>query len=287
LRASRVCARYHKAGVNRPILTVPVQKVDGDSSTPVQDLLAVEEPLEIRLGPKSISITMRTPGHDFELAAGFLFTEGILHHADEIREIRWSHLENGNPRQLGNSVSVELNPGVEVDLDRLERHFYTSSSCGVCGKASIEAIQMQGCPVLPRNAPVVAATVIHHLPETLRREQPVFERTGGLHAAALFSPDGKLQLLREDVGRHNAVDKLIGSQMLAGRTPLNDRLLLVSGRTSFELVQKTLMAGIPILAAVGAPSSLAVETAQRFNLTLLGFVRDGRFNIYSGASRIQ
>jgi FdhD protein len=277
--------------VNRPILTVPVQKVDGDTSAPVQDLLAVEEPLEIRLGPKPVSITMRTPGHDFELAAGFLFTEGILHDAAEIREIHWSHPPNGNasvnPRQLGNSVTVELNPGVEVDLDRLERHFYTSSSCGVCGKASIEAIQMQGCPVLPRNAPLVATTVIHRLPETLRRDQPVFERTGGLHAAALFSPDGKLEVLREDVGRHNAVDKLIGSQMLAGRTPLGNRLLLVSGRASFELVQKALMAGIPILAAVGAPSSLAVETAQRFHMTLLGFVRDGRFNIYSGASRIQ
>lgn len=273
--------------MNRPILTVPVQKVEGDFSAPFQDLLAVEEPLEIRLGSKSISITMRTPGHDFELAACFLFTEGILHHASEIREIRWSHIENGNPRQLGNSVTVELNPGIEVDLDRLERHFYTSLSCGVCGKASIEAIQMQGCPVLPRNGPLVPAAVIHHLPEALRREQAVFERTGGLHAAALFSPDGKLQLLREDVGRHNAVDKVIGSEMLAGRTPLNDSLLLVSGRTSFELVQKTLMAGIPILVAVGAPSSLAVETAQRFHLTLLGFVRDGRFNIYSGASRIQ
>jgi FdhD protein len=274
--------------VNRPILTVPVQKVDGDSSAPFQDLLAVEEPLEIRLGQNPVSITMRTPGHDFELAAGFLFTEGILHDAAEIREIQWSPPQaNGNPRQLGNSVTVELNPGVEVDLDRLERHFYTSSSCGVCGKASIEAIQMQGCPVLPRNQPLVETSVIHHLPETLRREQPVFERTGGLHAAALFSPDGKLQLLREDVGRHNAVDKLIGSQMLAGRTPLSGYLLLVSGRASFELVQKALMAGIPILAAVGAPSSLAVETAQRFNMTLLGFVRDGRFNIYSGASRIQ
>jgi len=277
--------------VNRPILTVPVQKVDGDSFAPVQDLLAVEEPLEIRLGQKPVSITMRTPGHDFELAAGFLFTEGILHDRAEIREVRWSPPPNGNaganPRQLGNSVTVELNPGVELDLDRLERHFYTSSSCGVCGKASIEAIQMQGCPVLPRNAPLVETTVIHHLPETLRREQPVFERTGGLHAAALFSPDGKLQLLREDVGRHNAVDKLVGAEMLAGRTPLSGRLLLVSGRASFELVQKALMAGIPILAAVGAPSSLAVETAQRFNMTLLGFVRDGRFNIYSGASRIQ
>ena len=277
--------------MNRPILTVPVQKIEGDSSAPFQDLLAVEEPLEIRLqhnrDDKSISITMRTPGHDFELAAGFLFTEGILHDAAQIREIRWSHNANGNPRQLGNSVTVELNPGVEVDLDRLERHFYTTSSCGVCGKASIEAIEMQGCPVLPRNSPVIESSVIHLLPEALRRAQPVFERTGGLHAAALFSPDGTLQLLREDVGRHNAVDKLIGAEMLAGHTPLDNRLLFVSSRASFELVQKALMAGIPILAAVGAPSSLAVETAQRFNLTLLGFVRDGRFNIYSGASRIQ
>jgi FdhD protein len=277
--------------VNRPILTVPVQKVEGDSSAAFQDLLAVEEPLEIRLGARSISITMRTPGHDFELAAGFLFTEGILQEAAQIREIRWSHVANGNPRQHGNSVTVELNPGVEVDLDRLERHFYTTSSCGVCGKASIDAVraqmQMQGCPLLPRNSPVVPSSVIHRLPDALRRAQPVFDRTGGLHAAALFAPDGTIQLLREDVGRHNAVDKLIGAAMLAGQTPLSNRLLFVSSRASFELAQKALMAGIPILAAVGAPSSLAVETAQRFNLTLLGFVRDSRFNIYSGASRIQ
>ncbi len=277
--------------MNRPILTVPVQKIEGDSSSPFQDLLAVEEPLEIRLNDKSISITMRTPGHDFELAAGFLFSEGILHDAAQIREIRWSPVANGNPRQLGNSVTVELNPGVDVDLDRLDRHFYTTSSCGVCGKASIEAIQaqmeMQGCPVLPRDSPVVASSVIHLLPEALRRAQPVFERTGGLHAAALFLSDGTLQLLREDVGRHNAVDKLVGAEMLASHIPLSDRLLFVSSRASFELVQKAVMAGIPILAAVGAPSSLAVETAQRFHLTLLGFVRDSRFNIYSGASRIQ
>lgn len=273
--------------MNRPILTVPVQKIEGDSSTPFQDLLAVEEPLEIRLGGQSVSITMRTPGNDFDLAAGFLFTEGILRDAGQIREIRWSQTANGNPRQLGNSVTVELNPGVEVDLEKLSRHFYTTSSCGVCGKASIQAIEMQGCPVLPRNSPMVQSSVIHRLPESLRRAQPVFERTGGLHAAALFSPQGELQLLREDVGRHNAVDKLIGAEMLAGRTPLSNHLLFVSSRASFELVQKALVAGIPILAAVGAPSSLAVETAQRFNLTLLGFVRDSRFNIYSGASRIQ
>ncbi len=277
--------------MNRPILTVPVQKIDGDTSSQFQDLLAVEEPLEIRLGDKSISVTMRTPGNDFELAAGFLFTEGILHGAAEIRDIRWSPpaATNGsvNPRQLGNSVTVELNPGVEVDFDRLDRHFYTTSSCGVCGKASIEAIEMQGCPALPRNLPLVATATIHRLPEAVRRAQAVFERTGGLHAAALFSVEGQLKLLREDVGRHNAVDKLIGAEMLAGRIPLGNHLMFVSSRASFELVQKALMAGIPILAAVGAPSSLAVETAQRFNMTLLGFVRDERFNIYSGASRIQ
>lgn len=220
---------------------------------------------------------MRTPGHDRELACGFLFTEGILGDSGQIRDVVASK----------NSISVTLNPDVEVDFERLKRHFYTTSSCGVCGKASIEALRMIGCPQLPRDSPGVSAAVIHALPAALRAAQAVFERTGALHAAALFDPEGRLIMLREDVGRHNAVDKLIGAQMLDGRTPLSAALMLVSGRTSFELVQKTLMAGIPILAAVGAPSSLAVETAQRFNLTLLGFVRDGRFNIYSGAQRIQ
>jgi FdhD protein len=263
--------------VSRNILTVPVRKIEGDSSASFQDLLAVEEPLEIRLGEKTISITMRTPGHDPELAAGFLFTEGILDTTHQIRDIQHSK----------NSITVQLNPDVEVDFERLQRNFYTTSSCGVCGKASIEALRMQGCPVLPRSSGAMQAAVIHRLPQAQRDEQAVFQRTGGLHAAALFDFAGKLILLREDVGRHNAVDKLIGAEMLAGRTPLADKLLLVSGRASFELTQKALMAGIPILAAVGAPSSLAVETAQRFNMTLLGFVRDGRFNIYSGAARIQ
>jgi FdhD protein len=263
--------------VNRSILTVPVRKIEGDSSASFQDLLAVEEPLEIRLGEKTISITMRTPGHDPELAAGFLFTEGILDGTHQIRDIQHSK----------NSITVQLNPDVEVDFERLQRNFYTTSSCGVCGKASIEALRMQGCPVLPRSSAAMQAAVIHRLPQAQREEQAVFQRTGGLHAAALFDFQGKLMLLREDVGRHNAVDKLIGAEMLASRTPLTDKLLLVSGRASFELTQKALMAGIPILAAVGAPSSLAVETAQRFNMTLLGFVRDGRFNIYSGAERIQ
>lgn len=272
--------------MDRSVLTVPIQRIEGDSASPLQDLLAIEEPLEISIGGKTISITMRTPGHDFELAAGFLFTEGIVQGFQQIHRIRRSETA-GNRRQAGNSVTVELNPDVEVDFERLQRHFYTTSSCGVCGKASIDALQTQGCPVLPKNQPVVDSAMIHRLPDVLRREQAVFERTGGLHAAALFDAQGNLALLREDVGRHNAVDKLIGAEMLRGHTPIPDKLLLVSGRASFELVQKALMAGIPILAAVGAPSSLAVETAQRFNMTLLGFVRDHRFNIYSGASRIQ
>ena len=265
--------------MNRSILTVPVRKIDGQSSTePVQDLLAVEEPLEIKLNGRTVSITMRTPGHDYELAAGFLFTEGILASASQVERIAFL-----SP----NTVQVELAAGNEPDLDRLQRNFYTTSSCGVCGKASIEAIHAQGCSILSSESPLITTQVIHRLPASLRGEQSVFDRTGGLHAAALFDPSGQLHILREDIGRHNAVDKLIGAQFLENCTPLDDRLMLVSGRASFELVQKAVMAGIPILAAVGAPSSLAVETARRFNMTLLGFVRDGRFNIYSGAARIQ
>lgn len=272
--------------MDRSILTVPIQRIEGEASGPFQDLLAVEEPLEIRLGDKTVAITMRTPGHDYELAAGFLYTEGILQNSAQIRRVSRTK-PSKNPRQASNSVTVELNPGVEVDFERLQRHFYTSSSCGVCGKASIEALHAQGCPMLAPDSLLVRSEVIHRLPEALRHQQDVFERTGGLHAAALFDARGNLILLREDVGRHNAVDKLIGAEMLRDHVPLQDKLLLVSGRASFELTQKALMAGIPILAAVGAPSSLAVETAQRFQMTLLGFVRDGRFNIYSGASRIQ
>ena len=277
MRYRRTCEPAILAVVGRDILTVPILRVEDQSSAPIQDLLAVEEPLEIRLGDKTVSITMRTPGHDAELAAGFLLAEGILATREQIRNIDWRN----------NSVSVRLAEGVEMDFARLERHFYTTSSCGVCGKASIEALRIQGCPMLPNDSVTIASQVIHSLPETLREDQRVFDRTGGLHGAALFDTTGSLLLSREDVGRHNAVDKVIGAEFLAGRLPLLDRLLLVSGRASFELTQKALMAGIPILAAVGAPSSLAVETARRFNLTLLGFVRDGRFNIYSGASRIQ
>jgi len=257
----------------RSILTIPVDRVADGTSVAAQDLLAVEEPLEIRIGDRPISITMRTPGNDSELAAGFLFTEGIIPGLDAIESI------DG----VGNSVTVTLKPDIEIELDRFARHFYMSSSCGVCGKASLEALAAQGCRMLPRDGPQFSAALIADLPDRLRAAQPVFERTGGLHAAGLFDTSGRLESSREDVGRHNALDKLIGAELLAGRIPLTDRLLLVSGRASFELVQKALMAGIPVLAAVGAPSSLAVQVAQRYNMTLLGFVRDNRFNIYCGA----
>ena len=278
-----------------------VRRIKNERLTVVeQDALATEEPLEIRIGfqengkptHKSISITMRTPGgenqtgnqEDFELAAGFLFTEGIISSARQIQKIH--HCGKPLASGLRNTVRVDLSPGTTIDFKKLERHFYTSSSCGVCGKSSIEALHTGVQRLTELERPIFAAGLIHRLPETLRQAQNVFDRTGGLHAAALFDKAGKLQALREDVGRHNAVDKLIGSQMLINQVPLADSLLFVSGRASFELVQKALMAGIPILAAVGAPSSLAVELAKTFGMTLLGFVRDERFNIYSNPRRI-
>jgi FdhD protein len=272
-----------------------IHRVRGKQSFLVeQDSLAVEEPLEIRLGfiengktaHKSISITMRTPGDDFELAAGFLFTEGIVKSADQINKIRYCGV-SGKDGNLRNTVRVDLHSSVTIDFKRLERHFYTSSSCGVCGKTSIEALQTGVCKLKKSKKFIFSTETIHRLPKTLRQAQNVFERTGGLHAAALFTAAGEMEILREDVGRHNAVDKLIGSQFLASKTPVDDKLLMVSGRASFELVQKALMGEIPILAAVGAPSSLAVELAREYGMTLLGFVRDNRFNIYTGAERIK
>jgi FdhD protein len=258
-----------------------------DSHSVVQsDAVAVEEPLEIRLGHEldgrrvhtSISVTMRTPGNDGELAIGFLVTEGILAQREQIAGSHACH--------LANVVCVNVRPDVTVDLARLKRHFYTSSSCGVCGKTALEAVRACAVHPVPDGHPVVDGAVIRRLPEALRAAQSVFDRTGGLHAAALFDARGELLCLREDVGRHNALDKLIGVQFLAGRTPLFEDVLLVSGRTSFELVQKAAIAGIPILAAVGAPSSLAVSLAQEHGMTLIGFVRHDHFNIYAGAQRI-
>ncbi|MGD9563365.1 MAG: formate dehydrogenase accessory sulfurtransferase FdhD [Pyrinomonadaceae bacterium] len=268
----------------------------------VNDTLAVEEPLEIRVGlsengrrtHKAISITMRTPGDDAELAAGFLFTEGIIKAPSQIAQITRCGRKNGkalhptgrDPGPNLNTIRVDLHDEVAVDLQRLQRHFYTSSSCGVCGKSSIEALFSGAKRLADKTGPKLASAVIHHLPAGLQASQNGYERTGGLHASALFSATGELEIVREDVGRHNALDKVIGARFLAGETSLSDTVLLVSGRASFELVQKALMAGIPILAAVGAPSSLAVELAAEFGMTLVGFVRDGRFNIYCGSERI-
>ena len=262
-------------------------------------MLAVEEPLEIRLGfpdgtHKAISITMRTPGEDGELAAGFLFTEGIITSPAQIKQIRHCGLKirkgSGTLDRAGalnsNTIRVDLAKGVEVDLGRLNRHFYTSSSCGVCGKSSIEALKTEAAK-LPEVGPIVDPALISRLPVLLRREQDTFDKTGGLHASALFDLDGSFDIVREDVGRHNALDKVIGRKFLDGELPLNQNILLVSGRASFELVQKAVMAGIPILAAVGAPSSLAVELAREFGMTLIGFVRDDRFNIYCGEERVK
>lgn len=278
------------------IRKVRVDKISASGMESRDDALAVEEPLEIRLAhwkdgklaELSLSITMRTPGHDEELAAGFLLGEGIVTGASDLVKIEALPPRDGKP---SNTVRLEVVRALLVDPERLLRHFYATSSCGICGKASLEALATQGCPVLPKGRPKLARAAVHGLVDQLRSAQAVFEQTGGLHAAALFDTEGKLLALREDVGRHNALDKLAGARMLAKeaklRPPLNDCAVLVSGRASFELVQKALMAGIPVLAAVGAPSSLAVETAKEFGMTLLGFVRDGRFNVYAGGERIE
>ena len=254
------------------------------------DTLAVEEPLEIRLGltengklvHKAVSITMRTPGDDFELVAGFLFTEGILQSKNQIADIKHC----GKFPAQHNTVRIDLQENTEINLKKLERNFYTTSSCGVCGKTSLEALATGAKAIERKDFPQVSADVIHRLPKKLRQAQTVFDKTGGLHAAALFELDGSLIDSREDIGRHNAVDKLVGARFLAGKLPLADKILFLSGRASFELLQKAVMAQIPVVCAVGAPSSLAVDAAKNFNITLLGFVRDGRFNVYSGIERL-
>jgi FdhD protein len=255
------------------------------------DVLAAEEPLEVRLlwqdgvdlVRKPIAITMRTPGNDFELAAGFLFGEGIIHSIEDVADI--SYCTDEDEEQAFNIVNVTLTPGLEFDMSRLERNFYTTSSCGVCGKAALDALEVQGCAVLPEGFSV-RAEVVCHLPESLRKAQAVFDQTGGLHAAGLFNREGELLALHEDVGRHNALDKLIGEQFLNGGLPLDESIVLLSGRASFELLQKALVARIPVVAAVGAPSSLAVQLAGEFNITLAGFVRPDSLNVYTGEERI-
>ncbi len=258
------------------------------------DLVAEEEPMEIRLGygpptdrqQSSLAVTMRTPGHDIELAAGFLFAEGIISDADQLLSIKHCSDKDVEEEARKNIIRVELKPEVQVNWDKLQRNFFTSSSCGLCGKASIESVQMGACPSLPSKSPELLPETILRLPQSLQHKQLSFRYTGGLHAAALFDFEGRLLLVREDVGRHNALDKLIGAALFQKLLPLHDFICQLSGRLSFELVQKSLVAGIPVLLAIGAPSSLAVDLATEFGQTLVGFVKQDRFNVYAGIERI-
>ncbi|MEQ8755541.1 MAG: formate dehydrogenase accessory sulfurtransferase FdhD [Coleofasciculus sp. G1-WW12-02] len=261
--------------------------IDNGNVRSRQDQVATEEPLEIRLTSpqQTVAVTMRTPGADFELAAGFLYAEGIVRDRDDIQQISYCVDPDVDGEQRYNIVNVELKPGLSVNLQPLERHFFTTSACGVCGKASLEALHLRGCPVIPKGLEV-SPDVIYNLPEQLHTAQRIFSSTGGLHAAALFDTQGKLLSVREDVGRHNALDKLMGSAFLSDQLPLTNQIVLVSGRSSFEIVQKCLTAGVPIICAVSAPSSLAVALAREFGITLIGFLRGKRFNIYTGKERI-
>jgi FdhD protein len=248
---------------------VRITRVSGGSEESALDEVVVEEPLEIRVGEKAVSVTMRTPGHDFDLALGFLFTESIVASADDVESIRhW-----GSP----NVVRFDMRAGVTLDLQRLQRHFYSTSSCGVCGKSSIDALRVNAKSLAsPLQVP---ASVIETLPSLLRAQQKTFDSTGGIHAAGICDANGEMLVVREDIGRHNAVDKAIGA-LLRERRAMDQCALVVSGRTSFEIVQKCVVAQIPMLVAVGAASSLAIELAREFGLTLIGFAREGRFNVY-------
>ena len=247
------------------------------------DYLAAEEPLEIRIGENPLSVTMRTPGHDLELAAGFLFTEGLVQRREQIIALESATSDDDGKR--GNVVRAEVAAEALPDFEKLRRHFFAASSCGICGKASIDAVRSRLLRT-PNPDFRVEPKLIVSLPEALRSEQDVFERTGGLHAAALFDGRGALLIVREDIGRHNAVDKVIGWALLNKRIPLSDCILLVSGRGGFEIIQKAIVAGIPVVASVSAPSSLAVQLARELRLTLIGFLRGNRFVVYAGEDRV-
>jgi FdhD protein len=272
---------------------VDINKISSGQQASLRDSVAVEEPLEIRIGystpdgraTRSVSITMRTPGNDAELAAGFLYTESIIGNAADIASIEACGApapDSGNH----NVIRVELGADVDVDLGRLQRHFYTTSSCGVCGKTSLEALHAIGAATQSGNTTRFAVGTLLSIPDKLRAAQATFDRTGGLHAAAAFDTHGELLMVMEDVGRHNAVDKVIGALLLKGLLPASELGLMVSGRASFELLQKALMGGMPLLAAISAPSSLAVQLADEFDITLVGFLRGSDFNIYAGEQRI-
>lgn len=273
------------------VAPVTVQKLSGENRTTEPDLLAVEEPLEIRLGfgpahdrqQRSVSVTMRTPGHDDELALGFLYAEGIIQYRSDVLSCRHCVQE---ANKEGNVIRVELKPGLMVDWARLERNTFTTSSCGLCGKTTIDAVMAQ-TPGPVQSDFRVLADVLYRLPDRVRQHQSAFRHTGGIHAAALFDAAGTLRLVREDIGRHNALDKLIGAALWAGWLPLANYGIFLSGRVGVELVQKSWRAGVPLLAAVGAPSSLAVQMGQEGALTVAGFLRDNRFNLYSHPERVR
>lgn len=248
------------------------------------DYLAAEEPLEIRIGENPLSVTMRTPGHDLELAAGFLFTEGLVQRREQIVSLASTTQDDAGKR--GNVVEAALSPEAEPDFDKMRRHFFAASSCGICGKASIDSVRSR-CLAPPNPHFRLDPELLLRLPDALRSEQDVFQRTGGLHAAALFDSRGTLLVLREDIGRHNAVDKVIGWALREGRVPLADSVMLASGRGGFEIVQKAIVAGVPVVASVSAPSSLAVQLARELHMTLVGFLRGRRFVIYAGEERIK
>jgi len=260
----------------------PVALIVDGRREELPDPVAIEEPLEIRIGDEPLVVTMRTPGHDAELAAGFLYTEGMIESASDLVAI-----EDADRCGVENVVRVRLRAGLDRAALAQSRAFVANAACGVCGKTSIESIFAKGIPLLDPGRPCVARAVLEALPARMREAQRGFARSGGLHAAALFDASGALVVLREDVGRHNAVDKGIGERLLANALPLRESVLLLSGRAGFEIVQKAARAGVPIVAAVGAPSSLALRTAERSGMTLVGFLRPGRFNLYTHPDRVE
>ena len=271
------------ARTSRSVDLTQVTEWNDGAAARKDDYLAAEEPLEIRIGENPLSVTMRTPGHDLELAAGFLFTEGLVQRREQI--IALENATSDDDGKRGNVVRAEVAAEALPDFDKLRRHFFAASSCGICGKASIDAVRSRLLRT-PNPDFRVEPNLIVSLPDALRSEQDVFERTGGLHAAALFDARGHLLIVREDIGRHNAVDKVVGWALLNDRVPLGDCILLVSGRGGFEIIQKAIVAGIPVVASVSAPSSLAVQLARELRLTLIGFLRGKRFVIYAGEDRV-
>lgn len=267
--------------------TISIYKFNGPNSEQQSDEVAIEEPLEIRLiigqykTEKKLSVTMRTPGNDKELAVGFLFTEGIISSFNEIESIYKDTFDT-------NIIYIVLKPEIEISLSSLDRNFYTTSSCGVCGKSSIDAVKTQ-CKIIlnPNNQLSISSSILYELPNKLKQQQEAFKSTGGIHASAFFTENENFVALKEDVGRHNALDKLIGNMLIQNQLPIDIYILLLSGRASFELIQKAMMAGIKIIAAIGAPSSLAIELAYESDITLIGFLKDGKMNIYTHPNRVK